>query len=74
MGGMNAARKRHHQWLTNIWRREAGDWRLFWRHANVIDAQVAQRERLGESVQGDLLRRTYENHKRNNRNLPLAET
>ena len=25
--------------FTNIWKREAGEWRLFWRHANVVVAR-----------------------------------
>lgn len=25
--------------FTNIWRREAGTWRLYWRHANVIPSR-----------------------------------
>jgi ketosteroid isomerase-like protein len=25
--------------FTNIWKREAGEWRLFWRHANVVPAR-----------------------------------
>jgi ketosteroid isomerase-like protein len=25
--------------FTNIWKREAGEWRLFWRHANVVAAR-----------------------------------
>ncbi len=25
--------------FTNIWKRESGAWRLFWRHANVIPAR-----------------------------------
>ena len=25
--------------FTNIWKREAGAWRLFWRHANVVPAR-----------------------------------
>lgn len=28
-----------HRRFTNIWKREAGTWRLFWRHANVIPAK-----------------------------------
>jgi hypothetical protein len=25
--------------FTNVWKREAGEWRLFWRHANVVPAR-----------------------------------
>jgi ketosteroid isomerase-like protein len=26
--------------FTNIWKREAGEWRLFWRHANVVERRI----------------------------------
>jgi ketosteroid isomerase-like protein len=36
--GLKAGRKVVRR-FTNIWKREAGEWRLFWRHANVIAAR-----------------------------------
>ncbi len=33
--GLTAGRKVVRR-FTNIWKKEAGEWRLYWRHANVI--------------------------------------